>query len=234
MSEGTHIYQKEYAIIRPSVVKEITHASTVSNLAFRVGEEMRFSPEDCHDLAVAGFMHDIGKLELAKYVRGHENETLVIEEMKYVRRHSLLGAAILKEKGYSQKIVDMVKYHHENCDGSGYPMNLTQEDIPVGARVLRVCDAFAALTSDRTYRRAFDVNTAVELMIEECKNYDVEVFLAFMRVVHQPDLKELLDTSDLEEKLTRYMIEDDRQMLLFDEYESGDNRSEMEPLHSDS
>ncbi|MCD7746616.1 MAG: HD domain-containing protein [Lachnospiraceae bacterium] len=216
MSEGTQIYKKKYAIIRPSVVKEITHASTVSNLAFRVGEELHFSSEECHELAVAGFMHDIGKLELAKYVRGHENETLVIEEMKYVRRHSLLGAAILKEKGYSQKIVDMVKYHHENCDGSGYPMNLMREDIPVGARVLRVCDVFAALTSDRPYRGAFDVDTAVELMIEECKNYDVEVFLAFMRVVHQPDLEQILDTSALEEKLIRYIREDDEQMLLYD------------------
>ncbi|MCD8022873.1 MAG: HD domain-containing protein [Lachnospiraceae bacterium] len=207
MSEETHLYRKEYPIIRPSVVKELVHASTVSNLAFRVGKEMQMSLEDCHDLAVAGFMHDIGKLELAKYVQGHEDETLVIEEMKYVRMHSLLGAKILEKMGYSQEIVDMVKFHHENCDGSGYPMNLTREDIPIGARILRVCDVFAALTSDRPYRRAFDVNTSVDLMIEESKDYDIGVFLAFMRVVHQPDLDQLLDTEELEQKLNQYLSE---------------------------
>ncbi|MCD8104635.1 MAG: HD domain-containing protein [Lachnospiraceae bacterium] len=202
MSENVSGYQKEYPIIRPSVVNELTHASIVSNLAFRVGKEMHFSPESCHELAIAGFMHDIGKLELAQYVRGHEDETLVIEEMKYVRRHSLLGAAILQKKGYSQEIVDMVKFHHENCDGTGYPMNLTRREIPMGARILRVCDVFAALTSSRPYRSAFEVDTAVELMIEESKNYDLEVFLAFMRVVHQPDLDEVLNTTELERQLT--------------------------------
>ncbi|MCD7714888.1 MAG: HD domain-containing protein [Lachnospiraceae bacterium] len=216
MSEGASVYKKEYPIIRPSILKELIHASTVSNLAFRVGEEMSFSREDCHELAVAGFVHDIGKLELAKYVRGHEEETLVIEEMKYVRRHSALGAEILLKNGYSQKIVDMVRFHHENCDGTGYPMNLSREEIPIGARILRVCDVFAALTSDRPYRRAFDVDTAVELMIEESKNYDIEVFLAFMRVVHAPGLEQLLDTKDLENKLTRIMRESDPELMDFD------------------
>ncbi|MCD7817478.1 MAG: HD domain-containing protein [Lachnospiraceae bacterium] len=201
MSENTQLYKKEYPIIRPSVEKELTHACTVSNLAYRVGQEMSLSEEDCHDLAVAGFMHDIGKLELAQYVRGREEETLIIQEMRYVRVHSMLGALILQEKGYSQKIVDMVKFHHENCDGSGYPLNLTRDEIPLGARILRVCDVFAALTSDRPYRRAFDVDTSVELMIEEVKNYDIQVFLAFMRVVHQPDLNDILDTDELEQKL---------------------------------
>ncbi len=213
MSESAPVYRKQYAILRPSVIKELTHACTVSNLAFRVGKEMDFSGEECHELAVAGFMHDIGKLELAKYVRGHEEETLVIEEMRYVRSHSALGAEILIKNGYSQKIVDMVKFHHENCDGTGYPMNLTREDIPIGARILRVCDVFAALTSDRPYRRAFDVDTAVELMIEESKNYDVEVFLAFLRVVHTQDLMELLDTAGLEEQLNRYMRDVDAGFL---------------------
>ncbi|MCD8073599.1 MAG: HD domain-containing protein [Lachnospiraceae bacterium] len=205
MGENAPLYKKKYPIIRPSIVKELTHACTVSNLAFRVGEEMGLLPEDCHDLAVAGFLHDIGKLELAHYVRGHENETLVIEEMRYVRRHSVIGAAILEKMGYSRTVVDMVKYHHENCDGTGYPMNLTREDIPMGARILRVCDVFAALTSDRPYRRAFDVDTAVEMMIEESKDYDIGVFLAFLRVVHKPGLEELLDTEALEAKLEEWL-----------------------------
>ena len=169
---------------------------------------MNFSEEDCLDLALAGFLHDIGKLELVKYVRDHEGETLVIEEMKYVRRHPRLGAEILEKKGYSQKIVDMVKFHHENCDGSGYPMNLSREDIPIGSRIIRVCDVFAALTNDRPYRKAFDIQTAMKLMIEESKDYDVQVFLAFMNVVHHEDVKKIVDTSDFEEKMKTLIAED--------------------------
>lgn len=201
MMENGREYKKKYRIIRPSVVGELVHGTTVSRLAYHVGKEMHFPQEECHDLAVAGFLHDIGKLELAKYVRGRENETLIIQEMRYVRQHSRLGAEILEKKGYSQKIVDMVKFHHENCDGSGYPMNLSREDIPMGSRILRVCDVFAALTTDRPYRKAFDVDTAMELMIDEAKNYDIQVFLAFMRVVHSGHLEEILDTENLEEEL---------------------------------
>ena len=208
MSEKGREYRKKYPIIRPSVIKELAHGMTVSNLAYLVGKQMNFSEEDCHDLALAGFLHDIGKLELVKYVRDHEGETLVIEEMKYVRRHPRLGAEILEKKGYSQKIVDMVKFHHENCDGSGYPMNLSREDIPIGSMIIRVCDVFAALTNDRPYRKAFDIQTAMKLMIEESKDYDVQVFLAFMNVVHHEDVKKIVDTSDFEEKMKTLIAED--------------------------
>ncbi len=207
MGNSGHEYRKKYQIIRPSVITELAHGTKVSNLAYLVGRQMGFSEEECYNLAVAGFLHDIGKLELSKYVRGHEGETLIIEEMKYVRLHSRLSANILEKNGYSQEIVDMVKFHHENCDGSGYPMNLQREDIPIGARIIRVCDVFAALTANRPYRKAFDVDTAMELMIEESKDYDIRVFLAFMNVVHRENLDRILNTADFEEKLARLEIQ---------------------------
>ena len=124
-------YRKKYPIIRPTIVKELAHGIAVSRLARGVGERMELPKDECYELSLAGLLHDIGKLELAKYVYGKENETLIIEEMRYVRRHSNLGADILQQKGYSRKIVDMVRFHHENCDGSGYPLNLSREDIPL-------------------------------------------------------------------------------------------------------
>lgn len=206
----SHEYKKEYPILRPSVVKEMVHGCVVSNLAVLIGRKLGFSEEECANLAVAGFLHDIGKLELAKYVYGHEEETLIIEEMKYVRRHPKLGAEILEKKGYSQKIIDMVRFHHENCDGSGYPANLSRDEIPMGARIIRVCDVFAALTANRPYRKAFDVDTSIELMIDESKNFDIQVFLALMNIVNEENLETVLNTEDLEEtltELTREVIE---------------------------
>ena len=143
-------------------------------------------------MSVAGLLHDIGKLEVAKYIYA-KGDPLTIEEMKYVRTHATTGYAILNQAGYDKFITESVLYHHENYDGSGYPSNLYQEDIPFGARILRVCDTFAALTSKRPYREAFDVDTAVELMIDEAKNFDMLIFLAFLRVIHEDGFEEQLE-----------------------------------------
>jgi HD-GYP domain-containing protein (c-di-GMP phosphodiesterase class II) len=70
-------------------------------------------------------------------------------------------------------------------DGSGYPMNLDGSKIPLGACIIRVCDVFCALVQDRPYRQAFTKEQAIATMIEEVEKYNIEVFLAFQRVVHR-------------------------------------------------
>ncbi len=188
----------KYKIISLSLVKELSHGMSVSNLAYLVAKELGLSEEDCHDLAVAGFLHDVGKLELGRCFRNEEQETLTVEELKYVRLHPEFGSEILRREGYNERIVSYVLNHHENCDGTGYPQNLHKDEIPFGARILRVCDVFIALTSDRPYRKAFDIETAMELMIDEVKNYDMQVFLALMRVIHEEGIEEILDKGDQE------------------------------------
>ena len=164
--------------------EELNHGIAVSNLAYAVAAELGQDQEFCYQMAIAGMLHDIGKLKLTDYINGQENDPLLIEELKYVRMHSSLGYEELKDQGYSELVLQSVLYHHENYDGSGYPSNLRGDSIPLGARILRVCDVYAALSSDRPYRKAFDVSTVIELMIDEIKNFDMEVFLAFQRVVH--------------------------------------------------
>ena len=168
---------------------ELNHGMRVSNLAYAVAKELGLDESQCYELAIAGILHDIGKLKLTGYINGQERDPLVIEELKYVRMHSTLGYEELKGQGYSDFVLESILYHHENYDGSGYPSNKAGEDIPIGARILRVCDVFAALSSDRPYRKAFDIDTVMELMIEEVKNFDMEVFLAFQRVVHKSNRK---------------------------------------------
>ena len=163
---------------------ELNHGVVVSNLAYAVAAEMGRDEAFCYQMAIAGMLHDIGKLKLTGYINGQERDPLLIEELKYVRMHSSLGYEELKEQGYSDIVLQSILYHHENYDGSGYPSNLSEDSIPLGARILRVCDVYAALSSDRPYRKAFDVSTVIELMIDEIKNFDMEVFLAFQRVVH--------------------------------------------------
>ncbi len=172
-------------ILQFNVDQEISHGIAVSNLAGKLAREAGLSEEKSHELAVAGMVHDIGKLKLHTYIENQKKDPLVIEELKYVRMHSMLGYEILKGQGdYSDFILESVLYHHENFDGSGYPFNLSGEKIPIGARILRICDVFCALTSDRPYRKAFDLKTALELMIEDNRHFDLRIFLAFQRVVH--------------------------------------------------
>lgn len=184
--------------LQDSFGEAILHGIVVSNLAYFVGKEMGFSEEQCHNLAVAGMLHDIGKLRLRSYVYEEKEAKLTIDEMRYVRLHPTLGYAILKEHGYNEDILSAVLYHHENADGSGYPNNLKNEDIPWNARVLRVCDAFGALIANRAYRSAFDIETAQTIMIEEVKNFDMQVFLAFQKVTQSEDMHAMLCSLGIE------------------------------------
>ncbi len=179
----------------------LLHAMCVSDLAAKLARELGLTEDQIQEIALAGMVHDIGKLKISRYIYGRQEDTMRIEETQYIRRHAQLGEQILRKQGFSDNICNMVLYHHENYDGSGYPFNLRGEEIPLGARILRVCDVFAALIADRPYRKAFDINTAIRLLIDEVKNFDMRVFLAFQSVVHtQSTLEELEDIEGMDGK----------------------------------
>lgn len=172
------------------ITEEFKHAVQVSDLAFHVARELGLDEEMCNEMSVAGILHDIGKLRLISYIYG-DHDPLIIEELKYVRMHSTLAYEELLGQGYSDNVLESILYHHENYDGSGYPANLRGDKIPLGARILRICDVYSALRSDRPYRRAMDMDKAMKVMIGEVKYFDMGVFLAFQRVVHRLKWREI-------------------------------------------
>lgn len=179
---------------------EIAHGIEVSRLAGKLARELKMDTAFCHDVEVAGMLHDIGKLRASTYLYGRDDDTLNVEKMRYVRLHAGLGYEVVRDQGYPDRVCEMILHHHENYDGTGYPDNLVGENIPLGARILRVCDVFAALTSDRPYRKAFDSNTAVELLIEEVRHFDMKIFLPFQSIVHE-EIMERGINRDEEDKL---------------------------------
>lgn len=183
-------------ILREDFRDAIKHGILVSRMVAKIGKGFQ-EPEDfLEELTLAAMLHDIGKLRLSKYLYGRVKGALDIEEMKYMRRHARYSYEVVKEEGFNENIQKIVYHHHENYDGSGYPDNMEGNAIPWGARILRVSDVFCALVSNRPYRAAFDVDTAMEMMIDEVKNFDMRVFLMFQRVVNSEefdDIKEIID-----------------------------------------
>ena len=177
-------------ILEIDLIDGLRHGVCVSNLTYLIAKKLGLSDEECNNLAVAGMVHDIGKLRLSSYLYGRNSNGMIIEEIQYMRKHSRLGYEILKKYSYNDAICEAVLYHHENYDGSGYPDNLKAEKIPLGARIMRVADAFIALISERPYREAYDFDSAISIMIEDVKEYDMQVFLAFMDVIHEDGMLE--------------------------------------------
>lgn len=195
--------------MREDLVDAIHHGILVSNLARLISEELGMDEEYCDMMKVAGMLHDIGKLKLSKHLYGRRKDILLVEEMKYVRMHSTISYDILKNMDYHDEILNSIYHHHENFDGSGYPDNLKGNAIPYGARILRVCDVFAALVSVRPYRKAFEIEAAVELMIDEIKNFDMQIFLAFLQVIHSDyfkHVKGIIETTNNKETNYKFLI----------------------------
>lgn len=186
----------------------VKHGILVSKLAALTARELNQPEEFVKQISMAGMLHDIGKLRLSKYLYGRKKDALSVEEMRYMRMHAAYSYEIVKQEGFDEEIQQMVYHHHENYDGTGYPDNLKGPAIPWGARLLRSCDTFAALVSKRPYRDAFDIDTAMELMIDEVKNFDMEVFLALQRVVYGENLdliKDLIQRNNRPEAYQRWM-----------------------------
>ena len=176
----------------------IKHGVLVANLTYALAKEYGMSEAEAYELKVAAMVHDIGKLKLSEYLYGRTNESLPEEEKKYMSMHSKISYDVLKKYDYSDNIMEVVLSHHECYDGSGYPNGLVGEDIPIGARILKVTDEFAALISDRPYRKAFDIDTAGSIMIDEVKNLDMKAFILFQRLIHEESTLELIKNSRID------------------------------------
>ncbi len=175
--------------------ESLDHGVRVSRLASAIARASGFNEDVCYDIAVAGFIHDIGKLRMQNYFYGEEAQQVdVVHDLKYMRMHATYSYEILNQMGeYSPFILESILFHHENYDGTGYPEKLQGRDIPFGARILRISDVYVALTSDRPYRKSFTKEEALSLMISDVKNFDMEYFLAFQRVINSDWEDEKLD-----------------------------------------
>ena len=102
---------------------------------------------------LGGLLHDIGKIGLSAKLLNNTHNQLSDDMLAEVQQHPLIGEAVLKGFDIAPAVIDFVRYHHEQMDGSGYPFGLQNDQIPLGARIIRVADCFDAITTDRPYQQ---------------------------------------------------------------------------------
>jgi putative nucleotidyltransferase with HDIG domain len=165
----------------------LEHARRVQRNAWVLADAMGVTDRELLEtIAAAGLLHDVGKMAVPEHLLNKPGP-LDAREFEQVKQHAAIGAGILTALHSPLELVAIVRHHHENWNGTGYPDGLRGRAIPIGARVLCIIDCYDALTSDRPYRRAMSRGRAVEL-IAACRGtmYDPAVLDAFLSV--QPQL----------------------------------------------
>jgi HD-GYP domain-containing protein (c-di-GMP phosphodiesterase class II) len=129
------------------------HSDRVVELAGLIGERLGLERRELRDLGYASRLHDIGKVGVPDAVL-FKAGPLDSDEREVIQHHAVAGAELIGEIPGLEAVARIVRHHHENYDGSGYPDGLSGRDIPLASRILSVADAYAAMTEDRPYRRA--------------------------------------------------------------------------------
>ena len=141
--------------------REMLHSKRVSQLCEFIATHMQLDEVEINKIKIAGLMHDIGKIGINDHILNKVGK-LTDEEWDEVKRHSEVGYRILSSANEFSEIADYILAHHEHWDGSGYPRGQKAEEIHLYARIISIADAFDAMTSERTYRKAFSVREAID------------------------------------------------------------------------
>jgi diguanylate cyclase (GGDEF)-like protein/PAS domain S-box-containing protein len=169
------------------------HAQRMSTYASLIGKELDLEPEKIDELSLLSSLHDIGKISISDNIVLKPGK-LTEEEFEIMKKHSEIGYKIAKSTPELTAIAKGILTHQEKWDGTGYPLQLKGEEIPLIARIVSVVDAFDAMTNDRPYRKALGVEKA----IEELKNnagtqFDKNIVEKFLGILNRfgNDLNEI-------------------------------------------
>jgi HD-GYP domain-containing protein (c-di-GMP phosphodiesterase class II) len=159
------------------------HGSSVAELARAVAARLGLPQEEQARVGLAAELHDVGKTAIPDSIL-NKNGPLTDDEWEYMRRHTLIGERIILAAPSLAHVVPLVRSSHERVDGTGYPDGLAGDEIPIGSRIIFVCDAFDAMTSDRVYRARLTLHDALdELRRAAGTQFDAHVVEAFLDIV---------------------------------------------------
>ena len=127
------------------------HSERVADLAEGLAQFIGLSPEEVENVKLAAYLHDVG-MRLLDYSSLYRKPTLTTEDMALLKQHPVVGAAVIADSPLGSEIARIVYHHHERFDGTGYPDGIGAEQIPIGAQIIGLCEAFDAMTASDSYQ----------------------------------------------------------------------------------
>ena len=181
--------------------EHILHIKTATEMMLRqlvkVTDAYPLTEADIALITTASSLHDIGKIRIPEEILNKPGR-LTDEEFKIMKTHSELGAAIIKDMDFPQDhplvhtAWEISRWHHERWDGKGYPDGLKGEEIPISAQVVSIVDVYDALTSERCYKKAFDHDTAIQMILDgQCGQFNPILLMCLKEL--SPQLSKMLD-----------------------------------------
>lgn len=182
LNNDTNIFQLLQKI-KDSDDITFVHCSSVSLIAMTIGKWMKLSEQSLNNLALAALLFDVGKFMIPEEIL-KKTSNLTDEEHEILKTHVQESLKILEPYGLNNEIMEAIKYHHERCDGTGYPYGLVGDDIPVMSKILAIADVFVALTSKRPYRNKYTPFEAVKILEEDyMQQLDITILTEFIKRV---------------------------------------------------
>lgn len=187
------------------------HSQRVATYSSMIAKEMGYSDSDCDKLFEAGILHDIGKIAIPDSVLLKPGK---LDDVEYeiIKSHVDIGYKVLSQIPMYEDLAEVIKYHHERFDGSGYPENLRNEQINIFSQIMAVSDAFDAMTTNRIYKSKKEIIDALsELDSLKGESFMPEVVEAALRVLKNVDIKSVISqfpTTKLERERLSYFFKD--------------------------
>lgn len=169
-----------------------THSPYFSRLVTMLGQQMHLDGKQIESLKYASLLHDAGKIDIPLEILTKTTK-LTPKEYKIIKCHPLKGAQILRPLQTLRPVIPIILHHHEKFNGTGYPSRLKKGQIPQGARIMAVADAFEAMVYGRPYRERIDITSAIkEIKKKSGTQFDPKVVDAFLKVIKKMNIKKYL------------------------------------------
>jgi HD-GYP domain-containing protein (c-di-GMP phosphodiesterase class II) len=185
--EGTFISTVEALANALEANDEYTssHARSITDMALKVGRSLNLASNELKRLELGALFHDIGKIGIPSEILAKPGK-LTDEERAVIETHPELGEKIIAPIGRLQEVCAIVRHCHERWDGAGYPDRLTEDSIPLESRIVFVCDAFHAMTTDRPYRKRLPIEEAKRRLQEGAgTQFDPDVVTVFVQLLDE-------------------------------------------------
>ncbi len=171
-----------------------THTPAYFQITKSIGEKINMGQEGINSLYYASVLHDAGAIDVPYDILS-KTSRLTAEEFKIIRTHPKKSVELIKPVRFLKPVLPIVLYHHEKYDGTGYPSGLKKEQIPLGARVMAIVDAFEAMLKERPYKRRLSIQEALlELKRNSGTQFDPKIVDVFIELSHQKKFRKYLSS----------------------------------------